>query len=113
MVGTCKYRPEYPGALDSLEVARARALCFERWYNRDHKHRNLQFVISMQRRSVALDPSCLLQAGISKSSFRASELGPSRMGESDLLRFFRKEAIIRQSGTALSLAEYSEESLRD
>ena len=44
-----------------------------------------------------------------KSSFGASGLGPSRMGESGLLRFFRKQAIIRQSGAALPLAAYSEE----
>lgn len=46
-----------------------------------------------------------------KSSFGASGLGPSRMGESGLLRFFRKQAIIRQSGAALPLAAYSEETL--
>lgn len=47
-----------------------------------------------------------------KSSFGASGLGPSRMGESGLLRFLRKQAIIRQSGAALPLAAYSEEALR-
>lgn len=47
-----------------------------------------------------------------KSSFGASGLGPSRMGESGLLRFFRKQAILRQSGAALPLAAYSEEALR-
>lgn len=47
-----------------------------------------------------------------KSSFGASGLGPSRMGESGLLRFLRKQAIIRQSGTALPLAAYAEETLR-
>jgi succinate-semialdehyde dehydrogenase/glutarate-semialdehyde dehydrogenase len=47
-----------------------------------------------------------------KSSFGASGMGPSRMGESGLLRFFRKQAIIRQSGAALPLAAYSEEALR-
>jgi len=46
-----------------------------------------------------------------KSSFGKSGLGPSRMGESGLLRFFRKQAIIRQSGNALPLAAYSEEAL--
>jgi len=46
-----------------------------------------------------------------KSSFGASGLGPSRMGNSGLLRFFRRQAIIRQSGTALPLAAYSEEAL--
>lgn len=47
-----------------------------------------------------------------KSSFGASGLGPSRMGESGLLRFFRKQAIIRQSGRALPLAAYSEDAAR-
>lgn len=46
-----------------------------------------------------------------KSSFGKSGLGPSRMGESGLLRFFRKQAIIRQSGSALPLVAYSEEAL--
>lgn len=46
-----------------------------------------------------------------KSSFGASGLGPSRMGDSGLLRFFRRQAIIRQSGTALPLSAYSEEAL--
>jgi acyl-CoA reductase-like NAD-dependent aldehyde dehydrogenase len=46
-----------------------------------------------------------------KSSFGASGLGPSRMGDSGLTRFFRKQAIIRQSGEALPLAAYSEEAL--
>jgi succinate-semialdehyde dehydrogenase / glutarate-semialdehyde dehydrogenase len=46
-----------------------------------------------------------------KSSFGLSGLGPSRMGKSGLMRFFRKKAIIRQSGEALPLAAYSEEAL--
>jgi acyl-CoA reductase-like NAD-dependent aldehyde dehydrogenase len=46
-----------------------------------------------------------------KSSFGKSGLGPSRMGESGLLRFFRKQALIRQTGSALPLAAYSEEQL--
>jgi acyl-CoA reductase-like NAD-dependent aldehyde dehydrogenase len=44
-----------------------------------------------------------------KSSFGMSGLGPSRMGDSGLLRFFRKQALIRQSGTALPLAAYAED----
>ena len=47
-----------------------------------------------------------------KSSFGHSGLGPSRMGDSGLLRFFRKQAIIRQADAALPLAAYSEEALR-
>ena len=44
-----------------------------------------------------------------KSSFGASGLGPSRMGESGLLRFFRKQALIRQSDTALPICAYAED----
>ncbi len=44
-----------------------------------------------------------------KSSFGLSGLGPSRMGESGLLRFFRKRAVIRQTGEALPLAAYAED----
>ena len=47
-----------------------------------------------------------------KSSFKASGMGPSRMGDSGLLRFFRKQALIRQSGEAAPLAAYSEEALK-
>ncbi|MBL0924023.1 MAG: aldehyde dehydrogenase family protein [Sphingomonadaceae bacterium] len=43
-----------------------------------------------------------------KSSFGLSGLGPGRMGDSGLLRFFRKQALIRQSGTPLPLVAYSE-----
>lgn len=43
-----------------------------------------------------------------KSSFGLSGLGPSRMGDSGILRFFKKQALIRQSGTALPLSAYSE-----
>ncbi len=43
-----------------------------------------------------------------KSSFGASGLGPSRMGASGLMRFFRRRAILRQTGTALPLAAYAE-----
>lgn len=44
-----------------------------------------------------------------KSSFGLSGLGPSRMGDSGLLRFFRRQALIRQSGQALPLAAYGED----
>ena len=46
---TCKYRADYPGVFTSLEQARAWALRFERWYNYQHKHRNLKFVSPAQR----------------------------------------------------------------
>lgn len=47
-----------------------------------------------------------------KSSFKASGLGPSRMGDSGMMRFFRRQALIRQSGAPLPLSFYSEEALR-
>jgi acyl-CoA reductase-like NAD-dependent aldehyde dehydrogenase len=47
-----------------------------------------------------------------KSSFGASGLGPSRMGESGLLRFFRRQALLRQTGQALPLAAYAEDARR-
>lgn len=43
------------------------------------------------------------------SSFKLSGLGPSRMGESGLLRFFRKQALIRQTATPLPLGAYAED----
>jgi succinate-semialdehyde dehydrogenase / glutarate-semialdehyde dehydrogenase len=43
-----------------------------------------------------------------KSSFGLSGLGASRMGDSGLLRFFRKQALIRQLGQAMPLSAYSE-----
>ncbi len=44
-----------------------------------------------------------------KTSFGLSGLGPSRMGDSGCLRFFRKQALIRQSGAALPLSAYAED----
>ncbi|PJF45861.1 MAG: IS3 family transposase, partial [Candidatus Thermofonsia Clade 3 bacterium] len=46
---TCKYRPEFPGAFASLDAARQWALRFARWYNHEHKHRNLKFVSPAER----------------------------------------------------------------
>jgi acyl-CoA reductase-like NAD-dependent aldehyde dehydrogenase len=46
-----------------------------------------------------------------KSSFKASGMGPSRMGDAGLLRFFRRQALLRQTGKALPLAAYAEEAL--
>lgn len=46
---TCKYRPGFPGAFASLEEARAWVLAFTRWYNHEHKHRNLKFVSPVER----------------------------------------------------------------
>jgi succinate-semialdehyde dehydrogenase / glutarate-semialdehyde dehydrogenase len=45
-----------------------------------------------------------------KSSFGASGLGASRMGDSGLMRFFRKQALIVQSGAPLPLSVYAEDS---
>ncbi len=43
-----------------------------------------------------------------KTSFGLSGLGPSRMGPAGLLRFFRRQALLRQTGTPLPLAAYAE-----
>lgn len=43
------------------------------------------------------------------SSFKLSGMGPSRMGESGLLRYFRKQALIRQTASPLPLAAYAED----
>jgi acyl-CoA reductase-like NAD-dependent aldehyde dehydrogenase len=43
-----------------------------------------------------------------KSSFGLSGLGPSRMGASGLLRFYRRQALLRQTGMPLPLAAYAE-----
>ncbi|QTD55133.1 aldehyde dehydrogenase family protein [Parasphingorhabdus cellanae] len=44
-----------------------------------------------------------------KSSFGYSGLGASRMGASGLMRFFRKQALIRQSGDAARIEAFAEE----
>ncbi len=46
---TCKYRPGFPGAFATLDEARAWVLAFTRWYNHEHKHRNLKFVSPAER----------------------------------------------------------------
>lgn len=46
---TCKYRPTFPGAFATLDDARAWMLSFVRWYNHEHKHRNLKFVSPAER----------------------------------------------------------------
>ncbi len=43
-----------------------------------------------------------------KTSFGLSGLGPSRMGGSGLLRFLRRQALLRQESTPLQLAAYAE-----
>ncbi len=41
-------------------------------------------------------------------SFKQSGMGPSRMGDAGLLRYFRTKAIIRQDGTPMPIAAYAE-----
>ncbi|WP_254305772.1 hypothetical protein [Sphingopyxis sp. BSNA05] len=43
------------------------------------------------------------------SSFKMSGMGPSRMGESGLTRFFRKQALIRQTATPARIQDFAEE----
>lgn len=43
------------------------------------------------------------------SSFKLSGMGPSRMGDAGLTRFFRTRAIIRQTGQAAPIQAYAEE----
>ncbi len=44
-----------------------------------------------------------------KASFKLSGLGASRMGESGLMRFFRKRALIRQTGMPAPIAAFAED----
>ncbi len=44
-----------------------------------------------------------------KSSFGLSGMGASRMGDSGLMRFFRRQAIIKQAGAALPIAAFAED----
>lgn len=44
----------------------------------------------------------------SNLSRKASGLGPSRMGDSGMLRFVREQALIRQTGAALTIDAYAE-----
>jgi succinate-semialdehyde dehydrogenase / glutarate-semialdehyde dehydrogenase len=53
-----------------------------------------------------------LTAGVwdaENSSFRLSGMGPSRMGDAGLLRYFRTRAILKQTGVAAPLAAYGEQ----
>jgi acyl-CoA reductase-like NAD-dependent aldehyde dehydrogenase len=47
-----------------------------------------------------------------KSSFGLSGLGPSRMGASGLLRFFRRQALLVQRGAAAPISAYAEDAPR-
>ena len=42
-------------------------------------------------------------------SFKQSGMGPSRMGDRGLTRFFRTQALIRQNGTAATISAYGEQ----
>ncbi len=47
---TCKYRPTFPAnGFADLDQARQYMLSFARWYNHEHKHRNLNFVSPAER----------------------------------------------------------------
>ncbi len=48
-----------------------------------------------------------------KNSFGLSGMGPSRMGDSGLTRFFRRRSLLRQTGQALPLAAYAEDAARE
>lgn len=55
-----------------------------------------------------------LTAGVwdaENSSFKQSGMGPSRMGDAGLLRYFRTKAIIRQTGPAAPIAAYAEDAM--
>ncbi len=60
--------------------------------------------------AVSLNDGALtsLLSDAEKSSFGLSGLGPSRMGASGLLRFFRRRALLRQHGRPLPLHAFSE-----
>ena len=49
---TCKYRPSCPqGGFESLEKAQSWAGTFAYWYNHEHQHSVLKFVMPQQRHS--------------------------------------------------------------
>lgn len=55
-----------------------------------------------------------LTAGVwdaENSSFKQSGMGPSRMGDAGVARFFRTQALIRQTGAPAPLAAYAEEAM--
>lgn len=66
--------------------------------------------LRLEAGAVSLNDGALtaLVSDAEKSSFGLSGLGPSRMGASGLLRFFRKRALLAQHGRALPLAAFSE-----
>ncbi len=66
--------------------------------------------IRLQAGAVSINDGALTSiiGDAEKSSFGLSGLGASRMGASGLLRFFRRQALLRQDGTPLPLAAYAE-----
>ncbi|MFN5818829.1 MAG: aldehyde dehydrogenase family protein, partial [Novosphingobium sp.] len=44
-------------------------------------------------------------------SFKQSGMGPSRMGDAGLYRYFRVKAIMRQNGEAAPIAAYAEQAV--
>lgn len=64
--------------------------------------------------AVSIDDGALTSMvwDVEKASFGASGLGPSRMGDSGLTRFVRRQALLRQTGAALPLAAYAEDARR-
>ena len=46
-------------------------------------------------------------------AFKQSGMGPSRMGDAGLLRYFRTKAIIRQDGQAVPIAAFAERAMAD
>ncbi len=68
--------------------------------------------IRLEAGAVSLNDGALTSMiwDATNSSQKASGLGPSRMGDEGLLRFFRRQALIKQTGQPLPLAAYSERS---
>lgn len=66
--------------------------------------------LQLKAGAVSLNDGALtsLISDAEKSSFGLSGLGPSRMGASGLTRFLRKRVLLRQAGSALPLAAFSE-----
>lgn len=66
--------------------------------------------LQLEAGAVSLNDGALtaLVSDAEKSSFGLSGMGPSRMGASGLLRFFRKRALLAQHGRPLPLQAFSE-----
>ncbi len=66
--------------------------------------------VQLQAGAVSLNDGSLTSmiGEAEKSSFGLSGLGPSRMGPSGLMRFFRRQALLLQAGQPLPLAAYAE-----